>query len=351
MTASICGHPDLGTRRQNSKPADSKGIEVLAGLKRMMARILAAGSILSLAAAWPAAAETPRPPRAKPAPRELVIVNTSQRPVFQLRISPTDAEQWGDDRLGEGTIQPGASFRVQLGRSADCQFDVQLIYDNMGQEERRAVNVCRTKSLAFDGSTIVLPPDPFAIPRTATIANRASRTIRQLFISSPNAEQWGDDLAPPAGIVPGQSAEIAYRGSCTVDLRVVFDTRAAEERRTLDLCKTAGLLIRPGWTTDEDIHPAPPPGLDDITLLNRTGQTITELYLRPETAPEDSEADLLGNDVLPPGGRIVVAFSRGTACTFIARIRHGGDRAGSEQRGIDLCHNPMISLDKAKRPS
>ncbi len=312
-----------------------------------MAKALIAGSLLSLAATWPLAADTPRPPRAKPAARELTIVNASRHPVYQLRVSPSDAEQWGEDRLGEATIPPGGSFRVQLGRSGDCQFDVQVIYDNIGQEERRAIDICRTRALTFDGSTMVLPPDPFATPRTVTVANRAPRPIHQLFISSPSAEQWGDDLAPPHGIAPGQSGEITYRGACAVDLRVVFDNRAAEERRNLDLCATAGLLVRPGWTTDEDIHPAPPPGLDDVTLLNQTGQTITELYFRPEAAGDDAEADLLGNDVLPADGRIVVAFSRGTTCRFIARILHGGDRAASEQRGIDLCRNPMVTLGKA----
>jgi hypothetical protein len=341
----------IGTRRENSNPAASaKGDTGLAALRRRIARALVAGSFLSLAAGWPAAAETQRPPRAKPAPRELTVVNTSRRPVYQLRVSPSDAEQWGEDRLGESTIPPGGSFRVQLGRSADCQFDVQVIYDNVGQEERRAVNICRTKSISFDGSTIVLPPDPFATARTVAIANRAGRAIHQLFISSPSAEQWGDDLAPSRGIVPGQTGEITYRGGCTVDLRLVYDNRAAEERRNLDLCKTAGLLVRPGWTTDEDVHPAPPPGLDDLTLLNRTGQTITELYLRPEADGEDAEADLLGNDVLPAGGRIIVPFRRGAACRFVARILHGGDRGTTEQRGIDLCRNPMITLDRAKIP-
>ena len=322
----------------------------MAGLQRMVARALVAGSFMMLAASWPAAAESPRPPRSKPAPRELTIVNASHRPVYQLRVSPNDAEQWGEDRLGEATIPPGGSFRVKLGRIADCAFDVQVIYDNLGQEERRAVDIYRTKLLTFDGSAAVMPPDPFAIPRNVMVANRAGRAIQQVFISSPSAEQWGDNLAPDGGIVPGKSGEVTYRGGCNVDLRVVFDNRAAEERRNLELCKTSGLLISPGWTTDDQVHPAPPAGQDDVTLLNQTGQTITELYLRPETNIGDTEADLLGNEVLPAGARLVVPFSRGADCRFIARILHGGDRGPSEQRGIDLCRNPMIMLDKARRP-
>ncbi len=302
----------------------------------------------------PARGEGPRPVRGKPTPRELTIVNASKRVVFQVRVSPSDAEQWGEDRLGEVSIPPGGSFRVVLGRIADCLFDVQVMYDNAGQEERRSVDVCRSKAVNFDGAAVVLPPDPFAMARSLTMANRSGRTIQQVFVSSPRAEQWGDDVAPARGIVSGAAGEVVYRGGCVVDLRVVFDNRAAEERRSVDLCKTAGVLIRPGWTIDDAIQPAPAAGQEDVTVLNRTGRVITELYLRPqgsgERMGEEEGADMLGNDVLPAGGRMVVPFSRGGACRFVARMFHGGDRGQSEQRDIDLCRNPLIRLDKAKTP-
>jgi hypothetical protein len=42
-----------------------------------------------------------------------------------------------------------------------------------------------------------------------------------------------------------------------VDIRVVFENRAAEERRGVDLCRRASLSIEPGWTTTDEL-PSPP---------------------------------------------------------------------------------------------
>ncbi len=296
-----------------------------------------------------ALAEAPRPIRAKPGQRDITILNSSHRPIYQLRVSPSEADQWGDDRLGEtATIPPGGSLRVPLGRTSDCQFDVQVIYDNVGQEERRAIDVCRTRIVGFDGSTAKMPPDPFAAARAITLTNRAGRAIRQVFISSPSADQWGDDLAPSRGIAPGQSGPITFRGGCTADMRVVFDNRSAEERRNIDFCADTAVLIRPGWTTEDAAAPAPALAPDEVTVLNLTGKSVTELYLRPESAKAEDDADLLGNAVLPVGGRLTLPFARGTACRFIARIIHGGDIDPSEQPGIDLCRDPTITLAPPK---
>ena len=328
----------------------------LAGVMRAMRAVLFGALLGALAGGvWPAWGEVLRPVQGKVAARELTVVNGGKRPVFQLRVSPSDAEQWGEDRLGEATILPGGRFRVPLGRIAACLFDVQVIYDNLGQEERRSVDVCRSRALSFDGAGVVLPPDPFAAARRVVMANRAGRVIQQVFVSPPSAEQWGDDVVPGQGIAPGATGEVSYRGGCVVDMRVVFDNRAAEERRNVDVCRIAGVTIRPGWTTADEVQPAPAAGQEDVTLLNRTGLAITELYLRPQgagerTAEEEGGADMLGNDVLPAGGRMVVPFSRGVACRFVARMFHGGDRGQSEQRDIDLCRTPMIRLGKAQDP-
>ena len=64
-------------------------------------------------------------------------------------------------------------------------------------------------------------------------------------------------FADTAAISVGDSRTLTYHGTCTADLRVVFDNRAAEERRGLDLCATPMLVIHPGWTT-EDLPAVPP---------------------------------------------------------------------------------------------
>ncbi len=304
-------------------------------------------AVLVLGLAGTAEAEAPRPARGPAVLRELTVVNRSVRPVHELRISPSDADEWGDDRLGDDVIPAGGSFRVRLGRTRDCQFDVQVIYDDASREEHRGIDVCRRRSVAFDRSAAVMPPEPFAVDHRVTLENRSGRAIQQVFISPGTADRWGDDLAPPGGIPPGTAGAIGYRGGCAADLRVVYDNRAAEERRDLDICAVPTLLIQPGWTVAETAPaPRPPVRPGELVLLNGTGRAITELYLRPEDpALPAQEADVLGNAVLPVGGRLTVIFDRGLACRFIARIRHGGDRGEQVQVGIDVCQSPVIALE------
>jgi hypothetical protein len=295
--------------------------------------------------ALPALAEPPAP-RARPAARELTVVNHSARPIYQLRISPSDADQWGDDRLGEATIAPGGSYRANLGRTAECRFDIQVIYDDVSREERRGVDLCRGRSFVFDGKAAVVQADPFAATRALSLANRAGRPIRQVFVSPASADQWGDDLAPAPGIPAGQTGQVSYRGGCMADLRVVYDNRAAEERRGIDICAAPALLLRPGWTTAETVPTLPPPpSADEVTVFNLSGRVVTELYLRPESGTGGNEDDLLGNSVMQAGARLTLPFPRGSQCRFVARVLYGGDRGAVEQPGIDLCQGGTITLD------
>ena len=55
----------------------------------------------------------------------------------------------------------------------------------------------------------------------------------------------------------GETGRVVFSGGCTVDIRVVFENRAAEERRGIDLCHRAILSIEPGWTTSDDGPIAP----------------------------------------------------------------------------------------------
>lgn len=318
------------------------------GCRRVRRRLAGlAVALLALGLAGPAMAETPRPARGAAVLRELTVVNRSVRPVHELRISPSDADQWGDDRLGDDVIPAGGSFRVRLGRTRDCQFDVQVIYDDASREEQRGVDVCRRRSVIFDRSAAIMPPEPFAVDHVVTLQNRTGRAIQQVFISPGTADRWGDDLAPPGGIAPGASGAIAYRGGCAADLRVVYDNRAAEERREVDICAVPAQVIQPGWTVaDVPPPPRPPARPGQLVLLNGTGSAITELYLRPEDpALPAQEGDVLGNAVLPAGGRLTISFDRGLACRFVAHIRHGGDRGEQTQVGIDVCQSPLIALE------
>jgi hypothetical protein len=212
-----------------------------------------------LFAAAPARAEQDMPAVPPPGPigeREVTIANRSELAVIELYVSPTSSEAWGEDRLGEKLLEPRKSIRLRLGRMRDCSFDMLIIYEDSSREERTLLNLCRIRQVSLDGRDRIAPTLPAPEPREVALANQSSRAIQQVFISPANGPAWGDDVLPRA-ISVGERGTITWRGACTVDIRVVFENRAAEERRGIDLCRRSGLSIEPGWTTADE-PPAPP---------------------------------------------------------------------------------------------
>ncbi len=106
-----------------------------------------AALVLTLAAAsmgGPALADRP-----EPGP-EIVVLNHSHQAIDQLYVSPTDSDQWGENRLGNDSVHPGGSFRLHLPRTIGCNVDVQVVYRDARQEERDGENICRAARVSFD---------------------------------------------------------------------------------------------------------------------------------------------------------------------------------------------------------
>lgn len=223
---------------------------------------LVASALLSACLALPAAwADTSR--ESAPAPpgtigeRDVTVANRAELAISAIHVSPTRTDAWGDDWLGEEMLAPGHTTRLRLGRMRDCAFDFLIIYEDAAREERTAINLCRIRQVSFDGKARRAPTFSPVETRDIVVANQSHRPIQQFFISPADSSQWGDDLLASA-ISVGARATVAYSGGCTVDVRVVFANRAAEERRGLDLCRQPMLAIEPGWTTLDEV-PVPPP--------------------------------------------------------------------------------------------
>ena len=218
----------------------------------------------ALLAAWllhtPAVAERARastpPPPGPIGEREVSVANRSNLAISEIYVSSSTTDAWGEDRLGAAMLEPGRTIRLRLGRQRDCGFDILVIYEDASREEKAAQNLCRTRQAAFDGKSRTQPPSPAAEPREIVLVNQSLRAIQQVFVSSAEALQWGEDVLARA-IPVGERGHIVYRGVCTADVRVVFENRAAEERRGIDVCRHPILSIEPGWTTADEL-PAPP---------------------------------------------------------------------------------------------
>jgi hypothetical protein len=70
------------------------------------------------------------------------LVNQSGRVIEEFYASPGSARDWGQDRLGNDTVQPGQSYAVRLPEG-ECVYDLRAVFQGGGQpQERRGVNLC-----------------------------------------------------------------------------------------------------------------------------------------------------------------------------------------------------------------
>lgn len=83
-------------------------------------------------------------------------------------------------------------------------------------------------------------------------------------------------------------------------------------------------------------------GTQDFTLINKTGITINNLYVS-ESAKNDWEEDVLGDEQLEDGDSMNVTFKGHESCKWDLMIKdEAGD--GLYWRGIDLCKVSKVTL-------
>jgi hypothetical protein len=299
----------------------------------------------------------------------VTVVNKSKQAINELYVAPANDADWGDDRLGDDTLDIGGTIRVRLGRTRECGFDIHIVYEDGSKENSLNTNVCRTHQVLFDGSNAVAPPPGEA--HAIVIANQSARPIQMVFISPAQSNDWGDDRLADDSISVGGTKSVTYRGDCVADLRIVFDNRSAEERKGLNLCDTPRISIQPGWTTADTIPtgltpppaaqgpagpapsspapaspPAPAPATPaaaDIDVINHSGHDVAEMYIFPPGVTSRGP-DRLGANTLKNNAELKVRLVRGDQCKFNLHVVYAGHVKDADLTGLDLCAAPQVTL-------
>ncbi len=85
-------------------------------------------------------------------------------------------------------------------------------------------------------------------------------------------------------------------------------------------------------------------GKQDFTLVNKTGYTLSELYVSPAAA-QDWEEDILGKDILDDGESVDISFDRGSkTCKWDLKVVYEDDDSSAVWSGIDLCTVSRITI-------
>jgi serine protease Do len=290
------------------------------GLKCAGALLLAA--VMFLAPARDAAAQ-PDP--------TFHVVNRSSQAVRNIYVSTVDASQWGRDWLGSATLAPGQRFRIAPPRDGNCVYDVRVVYANGQSEERRRQNLCQTSEIAFSG------------PGGASVAdfdvvNRSSQAVIQVFVSPAQSDKWGEDRLPGT-IAPGArfTVRLPRDGQCQYDVRVVYADKSTDDRRRQNLCATSELAFSGASAGGQAVATANP----DFEVLNRSAQTITQLFVSP------AQSDKWGDDRLPgtlaPGARFTVRLPRDGQCQYDVRVVYG-DKTTEDRRRQNVCQSSELAF-------
>lgn len=74
------------------------------------------------------------------------LVNRGRSAVNELYASLAGTDDWGEDRLGDGTVAPGATRVVRLP-TGQCLYDMRIVYADGEASEKRRVNLCGVNDL------------------------------------------------------------------------------------------------------------------------------------------------------------------------------------------------------------
>jgi hypothetical protein len=181
------------------------------------------------------------------------VVNNTPNVVNEVYASATNERSWGQDRLGNEVIAPGASWIVRLPADGNCTFDIRIVYQGGTAEERRNVNTCAMTDLVLGQ-----PGGP--APRTQrnqqqgntqqgnpsfNLLNQSGRVIEEFYASPSSQQNWGPDRLGEDVVQPGATFPVRLpQGECNYDLRIVFAGGQAQERRNVNACALTNYTVR-----------------------------------------------------------------------------------------------------------
>lgn len=189
-----------------------------------------------------------------------------------------------------------------------------------------------------------------------TLVNHSRARIDILNVSPVTSDSWGRDLlgenvtVPPGG---RHEVRLGRPGECRFDIRVIYQDRREEERRGVDLCAVAEIVMtgERARAQGQQAPQNPPPqgGTPRLVVSNTSQGVVNEIYARPRGTQEWGP-DLLGRDVLPAGQRFTRELPSARGCVWSLRIVHGSGRA-EERADIDLCAGRELALAPPAQPA
>jgi hypothetical protein len=248
---------------------------------------------------------TPEPtPEATPTPvpevetdgKGLQVVNQSGADIWYVYLSPSKAEEWGEDRLGDDIIRDGEAYVIK--DVSDGVYDLRA-EDSDGE----AIEVVWEMDLEETASLTITGAEPAGGMASLEVVNESDTIITYLYVSPTDSDSWGEDVLGADVIeqqgsyvldgIPQGSYDIQAADESDAAIESVFNVDLSGQRTWTVAGKTnlpdnAVLRFeddfsdnRNDWgfdTGDEDVHYMRPSGGEYCILIKRDQFTAWEWY-------------------------------------------------------------------------
>ncbi|MBC7905658.1 MAG: hypothetical protein H7Y60_02790 [Rhodospirillaceae bacterium] len=96
-------------------------------------------------------------------------------------------------------------------------------------------------------STLCLSSTAFAADQDFTLKNRTGYEINEVYVSTPAAKVWGNDILGEGVLATGASKKIRFKpttSACNWEIKVVFSDGEKVEWDAFDLCTTHTITLK-----------------------------------------------------------------------------------------------------------
>jgi len=84
------------------------------------------------------------------AKQDFTLVNKTGYTIDQVFVSPSAANNWLDDVLGQDVLGDGENAKIKFQSSNDiCKYDLKVIYDDKEEVEWSDINLCEEEKITI----------------------------------------------------------------------------------------------------------------------------------------------------------------------------------------------------------
>lgn len=211
-------------------------------LRRSTLRRLCLTAAAAMLAAGPSWAQAPGPSLPNPS---FNVVNRTSATIKEVFATTAGMTTWGRNRLVDRTIAPGANAPIRLPADGNCVYDIRVVFEGGRTDGRRGLNTCNLDNVIFSNpgpgpngrGTVPTGRQETGNDPTFRLVNRARSAVNELYATVDGAQDWGEDRLGDDTVAPGATHIVRLpNGQCVYDVRIVYASGEASEKRRLNLC-------------------------------------------------------------------------------------------------------------------